>query len=200
MQRHADRVDGFHQRIVGRLLDLWFGEPIINNVERGPYVEAMVESALQGRDPDWHLTEPWAGWDIQHEQSGVRIQVKQSAMLQRWKSESPSPQFKIPPSSSYWDHNTRCDVPTPLQRQGDVYVFAWHPEKNTDVADHRLPEQWRFYVVAERQLPQDPLTDSISLGPLRNLTSPCNYDVLADTTIEVVSRLRSLKANTAKTG
>ena len=57
-------------------------------------------------------------------------------------------------------------VKTPLQRHADLYVFAWHPEENLKIANHRRPDQWKFFVVAESELPTlpDPPPKNISIG------------------------------------
>ena len=182
--------------VEGRLSQRLCGQPIINNVARGLYVECMVELALQDRDPGWRLTDTWDGWDLEHGETLARVEVKQSAVLQTWKAAKASPTFGIPPRNRWWD-NVRSDwVKTRPQRLADVYVFAWHPESDRNRADHREPEQWDFYVVAERDLSQEPLTASISMGPLRRLTSPCGYNALPHKVAGTVAGLPALKAQT----
>ena len=55
---------------------------VMNNVHRSDYVEAMVAVALA----DYGRTrkDPWDGWDCEHD-SGVPLEVKQSAAAQPWK-------------------------------------------------------------------------------------------------------------------
>ncbi|MCY4085494.1 MAG: hypothetical protein OXG37_01055 [Actinomycetia bacterium] len=185
-------------RIEGRLSERLYGQPIINNVARGLYVECMVELALQERDPAWRLTDAWGGWDLEHCETLARLEVKQSAALQIWKETvKRSPTFGIPPRKWWWDNASSVSVETRPQRLADVYVFAWHPESGRSRADHREPDQWEFYVVAERDLSQQPLTASISLGPLRRLAPPCGYNELACKVTDTVSGLPSLKAQTS---
>ena len=67
-------------------------------------------------------------------------------------------------------------------RNAHVYVFAWHGGTG-ETADQREPANWEFYVVAERDLPDQ---KSIGLGPLRRLVSPCSFHELG----AVVERVR----------
>lgn len=70
---------------------------------------------------------------------------------------------------------------TQRQRHADLYVFAWHPVIDADVADHLHADQWEFFVVAETCLPEQ---NSIGLGPLiqlvehHDLAEHCGYDEL----------------------
>ena len=64
-------------------------------------------------------------------------------------------------------------VKTPLRRHADLYVFAWHPEEDLKIADHRRPDQWKFFVVAERCL-LPPEKKGIALGPLKKLVDNCD--------------------------
>ena len=193
-------MKAFHERIVDR----FYGHPIIDNVWRGAYVEAMIEDALQKRDRDWKLVHPWAAWDIEHGRIRARIEVKQSAILQPSPARLPQDpsirKFDIPPRTSYRDYERDEEVHVPLQRVADIYVFAWHPVKDEAKADHRRTDQWDFYVVPERRLPQEPITKSIGFGPLSRLLEPCSYDVLAERVLTTLAGLDSLKADTAKVG
>ena len=63
-----------------------------------------------------------------------------------------NPVFDVAPRNGYWTRQGRW-INSP-GRQADVYVFAWHGRDGEDV-DHIDPLQWRFFVVAERDLPQD---------------------------------------------
>ena len=191
-------MSGPRERVEGRLSERLWGQPIINNVARGLHVECMVELALQDHDPGWRLTDAWAGWDLEHGETLARVEVKQSAALQTWKAAKPSPTFGIPPRKWWWDNARSVSVETRPQRLADVYVFAWHPESDGNRADHREPEQWDFYVVAERDLSQEPLTASISMGPLRRLTSPCGYNALAREVADTLAGLPALKAQTQR--
>lgn len=208
MHHASGSESDLHRRIVDRLGTFWYGTRIINNVERGFYVEGMVELALRERDLGWRLTDTWEAWDIEHEPTCARVEVKQSARVQTWCSGSSAgvrpPTFSIRPCRR-WDGEASRWSDEPRQRWADVYVFAWHSESDREVADHSSPSQWEFYVVAERCLPQEPPTESISLNPLRQLVSSdlasrCSYNELAERITCTVGYLDTLKADTAKVG
>ena len=189
-----------HDLVVQRLAERVFNQPLINNAERGAYVECLVELAMKSADPRWGLTATWDSWDLEHSDTLARIEIKQSSVLQRWKSSAPpvksTSRFDIAPHEGYWwtysDGETRW-VPTDLRRQGDLYVFAWHSQTNPAYADHRQARQWKFFVVPERELP--PGQKSISLNPLRGLVEPCAYRALAETVTRAVPDPSLLKAN-----
>jgi hypothetical protein len=59
-----------------------FGNPVIQNDFRGIVAEAIVESAL---GPTWRWRSgDWLGWDFEHVDSNIRLEVKQSAARQTW--------------------------------------------------------------------------------------------------------------------
>ena len=180
-----------HEIIVERLVERVYQQPLIENVYRGDYVEYMVALAL---GQAWRLTAPWTSWDLEHAASGARLEVKQSAAQQTWSEQSVAaehprrPRFDIAPHCGYYTGGGSDWVDTPLQRQADLYVFAWHAERNVELADHRRPEQWRFFVVAEHRLPRR--QKSIGLRPLRRIASCCNYAALADQVAATAHLLR----------
>lgn len=151
-----------------------YDTPVMNNVYRSDYVECLVAFAL---DADWWLTWTrgwdWAAWDCQHP-SGARLEVKQAAARQSWDREAlaprRAPRFDIAPRTGYWtqDGNQWVDSPG---RPADIYVFAWHDEKRAGYADHRDPDQWCFFVVAEQDLPGN--RKQIGLRDLKALASAC---------------------------
>lgn len=151
-----------------------YKERVMNNVHRSEYVEAIVALALKASG--WTRMTPWDSWDLEHE-SGVRLEVKQSAAAQAWKSaERQSPaRFDIAPRTGYWGEEGDW-VPKP-GRHADLYVFAWHGADG-DTTDQRDAGSWEFYVVAECDLPEQ---KSIGLTVLQELTSPCSIDALAAT-------------------
>ena len=190
-----------HEVIVERLVKRVYGQPLIENAYRGDYMEYMVALAL---GETWRLTPPWVSWDLEHGASRVRVEVKQSAARQTWteppvaKEHPRRPRFDITPQQGYYLNRDADWVSTPLQRQADIYVFAWHPEREEQLADHRCPEQWRFFVVSERRLPRR--QKSIGLRPLGRLTDPCVYRDLAEIIGSVAAGLRRPKAEGMKRG
>ncbi len=190
-----------HEVIVEQLVRRVYGQPLIENVYRSDYMEYMVAMALGDA---WRLTPPWVSWDLEHGASRVRVEVKQSAARQTWteppvaKEHPRRPRFDITPQQGYYLNGDADWVSTPLQRQADIYVFAWHPEREEQLADHRCPEQWRFFVVSERRLPRR--QKSIGLRPLGRLTHPCVYRDLAEIIGSVAAGLRRPKAEGMKRG
>ena len=184
-----------HQLVVQRLVERVYDRRIISNVERGAYVECLIELALSELRPPWSLTDTWASWDLEQSDSGARIEIKQSAALQTWAAPSAksSPTFDIAARSGYYTEgdNEWIETKTP-QRHADLYVMARHDEDDPRVADQRLPDQWAFYVVPEHRLPEQ---KSISLNPLRRLAEPCGFDELAEAVARAVAGLPSLKAD-----
>ena len=108
------------------------------------------------------------------------VQVKQSAALP---SGSNGKNQGKPQPLSFDIH------PGMKGRQTHIYVFAWHPESDPDVADHRDAGQWRFCVMPEDELPEpvfERKTQRISLKRLEALAAKIGlktvaYDQLAAT-------------------
>lgn len=187
---------GVHHRVVERLFQRLYNQRIIDNVDRGVYVEYMIEAALQDSDPAWECMPGWSMWDLEHKGSGARVEVKQSAKRQTWSVGSQSAvssRFGIAPTKSYWDNATGIWLETEPQRWADLYVFAYHPEDDEDTADHRQPEQWEFYLVPEQQLP--PLQKTIGLNLVRSMGSLCRFHELAELVTRAIADLSHLKAD-----
>ena len=198
-----------YERIVRSLEQSVYNRDLINNAERGAYVEHMVVLALEGQG--WDLTWPWASWDLQH-RDGARIEVKQSAARQTW-HKRPQPPFPLSsrgkfginrPSESYYLEDGTYEKTRRPQRHADIYVFAWHPVEDLNEADHRRPDQWEFFVVPETCLPRpkdDSKTDSITPGQLVKCDRAvhCAYKKLADNVTKVRESLGSLKAEAGVT-
>ena len=150
---------------VGRTYD----QPVMNNIRRSEYVEALLALALEGSG--WTRKQPWEAWHFENE-SGERLKIKQSAATQSWGGDrdlGASPRFGIAPAKGYWDDREGRWVPE-AGRHANVYVFAWHGGTGT-TADQRDPATWEFYVVAERDLPEQ---KSIALSAIRHTTSACD--------------------------
>lgn len=196
---------GLHDFVMDRLTRRAYDVPVIGNIERGTYVETLVELALHARDSAWSRTETWTPWDIEHASTGARVEVKQSAAQQRWtpadKRRGPSDgrqfrsrQFNIPLQQGYWKDEAEW-VQTELHRMADVYVFGWHSELG-EAADQRRAESWKFYVIAERDLPRH--TKTITLGRVQGLAGSCRYDDLAENVHAAIDQLSNLKTQTVK--
>ena len=119
-----------HQLVAQRLIDRVFNHRLIGNVERGGYVECMVELALSELHPPWSLTDTWASWDLEQQDTGARIEVKQSAARQTWSSATNparhAPSFDVAPRSGYYVDGGSEWVESDLRRHADVYIMGWH--------------------------------------------------------------------------
>jgi hypothetical protein len=145
-----------------------FGKKLITNVFRGHVAEAIVDAALA---PDWTwCAADYASCDFERA-DGLRLEVKQSAVLQSWSPEPPKKitgSFDVAARQGYWDGLVW--VPEP-GRRAHIYVLAHHKIID-ESADHRDPGQWIFYVIRSSQLPP---VKTISLGSLQRLISPCSF-------------------------
>ena len=184
-----------HNRIIGKFLER-YNEPLIDNVDRGAYVECMIALALGDA---WRLPKgAWNAYDLEHSATGAWMEVKNSSarqvVLPGYDGETEQPSFSIRAKSLYYQP-TDAGKGTPLEpprRTADLYVFAWHPVTD-EKADHRRADQWRFYVVRESDLPDQ---KSISLNPLEKLAQAVTYDELAGAVEAARAGLTSLKKDT----
>lgn len=127
-------------------------------------------------EPEWQLTGDWGECDLKHP-SGLRIQVKQSAARQSWHSLGDRPSLGHF-STAYKTGRFEDDGSWTAERSrnADIFIFAWHPITD-NTTDHRDPLQWRFFVIAEKALPDQ---GSLSLTGLKLLTSELGYEELRD--------------------
>jgi hypothetical protein len=127
--------------------DRAFSNRLVTNVYRGIIAEAVVAAAL---GPDWRwCSEDYYQFDFLHV-SGARLEVKQSAACQSWPTKAASTaRWDIAARKSLWDGKRY--VPHD-GRNADIYVLCWHPIPDRDVADHRDPEQWEFFVISAAAL------------------------------------------------
>ena len=177
------------QRVVATLVRR-YDRRVMNNVHRGEYLECLVAELLgSGWKLPWTAGHDWAPWDLEHI-SGTRVEVKQSAALQSWhdaKSVATSPRFDIAPRTGYWTLDGSW-IHRP-GRPADIFLFGWHPERNRSVADHRAPDQWRFFVVPASRLPAT--QKSIGLAGLERLVGATGYESLASTVAAAVAAPRA---------
>jgi hypothetical protein len=143
-------------RLAARLFD----QPLIQNQYRSAFIEAMLEPALTKRG--WrHVGDNWSGWDFEHT-TGIRLEVKQSAAWQTWDpaklaSTANSPAragpgiFDIAARTGWFDE-TGAIWTKNVGRAAHVYVFAWNGQFG-ELADHRDPDQWEFFIAPAAALP-----------------------------------------------
>ncbi len=169
--------------LITRLTNRLFGAPLLRNSIRGELVEEMVAVALE---PEWALCAgDWGACDLIEVGGPFRIQVKQWAARQSWHADD------SPPSRSRFSiaHKTgRYEGPPWIaerSRNADIFAFGWHPVTDAS-ADLRDPDEWLFYVVAERDLPAQA---SLSLAVLARLTDPVAYSALDARVADAAARL-----------
>ena len=183
----------FHQKIVG-ILSERYDRRLINNKERGEYVETMVSELL---GEDWELTwkmpkhNSWSAWDIENKVTKQKIEVKQSASWQAWETQKPSvPRFGIEERGDIYLGDSGGKVgdyerfETP-KRVVDLYIFAWHGASSRKDADHRDRTQWEFYVVPSGKLPK--AQKSIGLSSIRDIANPVKFNMLAQTVRDMLA-------------
>jgi hypothetical protein len=173
----SDRSIAIRDAVSQRLLS---GDLIVNYL-RGTIAEAIVAEALS---PRWKWrSEDWAGWDFEHE-SGVKLEVKQSAARQTWSPDN------APPSAPAFDIKERTGFLTGAHwtenkgRQASIYIFAHHPRVDS-AADHCDPEQWDFYVVPAADLP---VRQTIGISRVRMLAQWCLVSGLAEVVEDLLER------------
>ena len=149
------------------LLDYWrwAHSGIASNSERGKLAEFIVKCAVNAATP---CRIEWDSVDIVSP-DGLRIEVKSSAYLQTWKTNTFSHiSFDIAPKKSWIsDTNTYYDE---KGRHSDVYVFCLFACKDPIIANPLDMAQWEFYVLRTKVLNERvPMQKTISLSSLRKL-------------------------------
>lgn len=178
MKRAHISSEAIVQAIVAEKLNI----PIMENNWRGEYVEQLVLQALGSGFR--HLGGDWAGWDIEQE-TGLRIEVKQSAARQTWTGDDKPfhGRFDISPRKGRYEG---AKWVSEQGRAADLYVFAWHGVTDPAVADHRDPEQWIFRVVPSTRLP---LQKTIAQSVLANIWPAVTVKVLRAAVLRYASLL-----------
>ena len=162
MGARSNQIDA-RTAIQGVASAIAFGRPILVNVLRAIVVEVIVGRGLGER---WtHCSADYYAWDFEH-QSGLKLEVKQSAARQSWAKPGDLPsaaRFDIRERTGRYDG---AEWIAGQKRWADVYVFGHHPRVDED-ADHRDPAQWDFYVVSTDLLPNQ---NTIALTRIKKLS------------------------------
>ena len=159
--------------VCGAAARVAFGKPLIQNNLRGLVFEVIVEFALK---QDWdRCSGDWKGWDFEHKSGHTRLEVKQSARRQSWARPALAQpaRFDIAVRTGYYEG---ADWTAHSGRNAHLYVFGYHPVDD-ETADHRDPEQWRFYVVPTTKLPP---TKTVGLSTLNTLSTACGWAQLSE--------------------
>ena len=175
--------DGITEYITNRFYD----RPLLRDAWRETYAEALVYAALQDNAPQsgWRPAAAGQPWDLENDDR-IQLQVKQTAALQPGSNGKTRDR---PQSLSFDIH------PGETGRQTHIYVFAWHPESDPDIADHHNINQWRFCVLPEDELPEPALeqkTQRISLPRIKSLAAavglkPVAYNDLGATITRIAA-------------
>jgi hypothetical protein len=105
----------------------------------------------------------------------VRLEVKQSAVLQSWApapGTAARPAFDIRERTGHYDGAQWIDC---QGRQANLYVFCLYARRD-EAADHRDPSQWAFYVVPTTALPK---VKRIGIASVRRLAPETSFGELA---------------------
>jgi len=179
-----------HHRIVKSLSERYFNGPIIASNERGDYVECMVGLAL---GDEWIGAPEWTSWDFTHVEHGLRLEVRQESALQSWSakpcdSSGARNAFPVAPVNGIYDELTADWMPYRRPRRpADIFVFAWHPECDPQLADQRLPDQWMFFAVSERQLRRG--QKSITVSQVQKRWKQAPYAELGPAVAKITERM-----------
>ena len=182
-------------KVISQIVSDLYDKPIMSNIVRPHYVERMIAVGL---GEAWKLVSAdWSGWDIEN-MEGIRIEVKQSAARQTW-TDRPSLRgrptkgsFDIAPRTGYFSDGGSKWVKY-VGRPADIYIFAWHPVAEKNVCDHRDPDQWRFHVVIETDLP--PAQKTISESVLIRKSGAAEFNKLLPAVSAAVAKLSGRKSD-----
>lgn len=161
------------------LLDFWRWSvsDILSNTTRGRFAEFIVGTAVDLGTTN--LRDEWDAYDLTTS-SGIRIEVKSAAFVQRWNQKKYSTiSFSIKPARS-WDakENMRRGE---AKRHADVYVFCHLKHKEQETINPLKMEQWDFYVLPTFKLDSyERSQSSISINSLKKLTKPIEYSHLRE--------------------
>ena len=189
-------MDGLaFEDVIEGIIGTHYRRPLMNSTRRADYIEELIVRTLGN---GWRLVSEeraWAPWDLEND-GKVRLEVKQCAALQPWSENigapKPSaPRYDIAHRKEPWTKGGEYPYYIP-GRPADIYVFAWHPIKDVDAADHRIAGQWEFYVIPEYKLP---IQRTISLRSLREnpSTEKTTHEGLSSTVEAIASKLPGLK-------
>lgn len=136
--------------LTGSLLDFWqwSASDLVSNATRGLFAEYLVRQAV-GADPA-AVRQEWDAWDLTSP-SGVRIEVKSAAYLQRWAQRRLSTiVFRTRPTYG-WSADTGL-AETERRWQADVWVFALLHHTDKATLDPLNVRQWSFHVLSTAAL------------------------------------------------
>jgi hypothetical protein len=125
----------------------WSSSDLLSNTLRGRSAEFLVASALNVANA---TRVEWDAIDV-ISSTGIRVEVKSSAYLQSWKSKPSTIRFDIQRRLAF-DWRTNQLFSTDPLRTADAYVFCLLDHQNPETVDPTNLNQWRFYVIATKEL------------------------------------------------
>lgn len=170
-----------------------FEQPIIHNQLLKEFVKELVLHSLWNYQ--WKLVDGAAqNWDLEH-LNGCCLKVVCSSACQLRPTGFVGAQYPV------FCIGQRPEAGSDARQKADLYLFAWHPVPQLRQADHRDPQQWQFFLIPERLLPEKKKT--LGLRPVQKTAAHYGaegipYSALGETIEGWRLRLRAqgaMKAN-----
>jgi hypothetical protein len=162
----------------------WGFSDILSNSLRGIFAEFLVGSAI-GCLNDKRIE--WDAFDLVYQDK--KIEVKSSSYIQTWHNEKHSKiSFNIGAKKEY-DYQLRKYSST-VKRNADIYVFCLLKEKNEEIIDPLIIDQWEFYLVLTSYLDKHfPNQKTISLASLSKISKSIKYEYLKSEVETLISEV-----------
>jgi hypothetical protein len=120
----------------------WSASDLVSNTCRSVVAESIVALDLGLADS---VRAPWFPFDFET-RSGIKVEVKAAAYLQRWKQRSLSViSFDVPRTRA--EDPETAEFASERKRQADVYVFALLAHTDKTTLDPLDVAQWTFFVL-----------------------------------------------------
>ncbi|MDR1020170.1 MAG: hypothetical protein LBL73_05380 [Synergistaceae bacterium] len=136
----------------------WHSSDLLNNTLRGALAEFIVAKALGIKTDE--VRPGWEPYDLLF-CSMWRIEVKASAYVQSWSQKSNSVlRFTIRPTHTWTPESGYAGE---ILHQSDMYIFCVLDERNPEIADPLILDQWSFYPALTAEL-REILADQKTAG------------------------------------
>jgi hypothetical protein len=163
-----------------------FEQPIIHNQFLKEFVKELVLHSLWNYQ--WRVDDGAAqDWDLEH-LDGCFLKVVCSSACQLRPTGFVGAQYPV------FCIGQRPGAGSDVHQKADLYLFAWHPVPQLRRADHRDPQQWQFFLIPVRLLPEKKKT--LGLRPVQKTAAhhgagSIRYPALAETIEAWRLRLRA---------
>ena len=195
-------TEPFHRN--GQALDFdvlsfwqWSASDLLSNATRGILAEYIVSHALGDFGG---VRAEWDAFDATTK-SGIKVEVKSSAYIQRWHQERLSRITFIIRPTLRWDADTNL-LADERKRQADVYVFCLLDHKDQETIDPLDLNQWRFFVISTVRLNAElGEQQSIGLNGLQKIgVEEADYSDLADAVGRAAQKLKDGSPHISRDG